>query len=131
MRIILFSEFLKTIHDKDYQPNTICEISSIDCFPDGLVYIQGKIARCCSFSVKENFLTIEYVNNPIDEDEIFQHDEIKCPYCGNEKSDSWECSDDGNETCDACGSEYEYERIVDISYTTTIKKKNEKIIILK
>ena len=130
MKVMLFSENLKTIHNKEFKPNIICEINPIDCFPNGLVYIQGKLARCCSFDTKNDFLTIEYVNNPIDEDEIFQHDEIKCPYCGIEKSDSWECSDDGSEICDTCGSEYEYERIVDVSYTTTIKKKNEKITVL-
>lgn len=130
MKVMLFSENLKTIHNKEFKPNIICEIIPIDCFPDGLVHIQGKLARCCSFDLRNDFLTIEYVNNLIDEDEIFQHNEIKCPYCGIEKSDSWEYSDDGSEICDTCGSEYEYERIVDVSYTTTIKKKNEKIIVL-
>ena len=131
MKVMLFSENLKTIHNKEFKPNIICEINPIDCFPDGLVNIEGKLARCCSFDIKNDFLTIEYTNEPIDENEIFQHDEIKCPYCGTEKSDSWEYSDDGSERCDTCGSEYEYERIVDVSYTTTIKKKNTNITELK
>lgn len=127
MKVMLFSEYLKTINDKEFKPTIICEINSIDCFPNGLVCIQEKLARCCSFSIKEDFLTIEYANNPIDENEIFQHDEIKCPYCGNEKTDSWEYDDDGSEICDSCGSEYRYEKIINVSYTTTIKKRNTNI----
>lgn len=127
MRVILFKDDLKTIHNEEFKPNTICEIKPITSFPDGLVYIQGKLARCCSLSIKEDILTIEYVNDPIDECEIFKHDEIKCPYCGREESDSWEYSDDGSDICDTCGSEYEYERVVDVSYTTTIKKRNTDI----
>lgn len=131
MKVILFKEHLKTINDKEFKPNVICEIKSINAFPDGLVYIKEKIARCCSLDTKNDLLTIEYIDNIIDEDEIFQHDEIKCPYCGKEQSDSWEYSDDGSEICDSCGTEYEYERIVDVSYTTTIKKKNTNITKLK
>ena len=131
MKVILFKEYLKTINNKDFKPNIICEIKSIDAFPDGLVDIEDKIARCCSFDTKNDLLTIEYIDNIIDEDEIFQHDEIKCPYCGKQQSDSCEYSDDGTEICDSCGTEYEYERIVDVSYTTTIKKKNTNITKLK
>lgn len=131
MKVILFKDYLKTIHNKEFAPPVVCEIKSISEFPDGLISIKGKLAKCCSFNTVKDILTIEYVQEPIDEDEIFQHNEIKCPYCGDEKSDSWEYSDDGTEHCDSCGSEYIYERIVDISYTTIIKKKNNKITILE
>lgn len=127
MKVILFDEYLKTINNKDFKPNVICEINSINEFPDGLISIQGKLARCCSFCNTKDILTIKYVETPIDEFEIFQNNEIKCPYCGNEQTDSWEYSDDGTEICDSCGSEYEYQRVVDVSYTTTIKKRNTKI----
>ena len=131
MKVILFKDYLKTIHNKNFEPSVISEIQSISEFPDGLISIEGKLARCCSFDTVKDILTIEYVQEPIDEDEIFEHNEIKCPYCGHEKSDSWEYSDDGTESCDTCGSEYIYERIVEVSYTTTIKKKNDKITILE
>ena len=61
MKVMLFSENLKTIHNKEFKPNIICEIIPIDCFPDGLVYIQGKLARCCSFDTKNDFLTILWI----------------------------------------------------------------------
>jgi hypothetical protein len=131
MNVILFKDYLKTIRNKEFKPTVICEIESIYEFPHGLISIEGKLAKCCSFDDVKNFLTIEYVQEPINEDEIFGHNEIKCPYCGDEKTDSWEYSDDGTEHCDSCGSEYIYERIVDVSYTTIIKNKNDKITKLK
>lgn len=131
MKVILFKDDLKTIHNEDFKPNIICEINSINEFPEGLVYIQGKLAKCCSIHSKNDVLTIEYVEEPFNQDEIFKHNEIKCPYCGTETSDSWEYSDDGEEICSVCGSEYSYERVVDVSYTTTIKKRNTNITELK
>jgi hypothetical protein len=130
MKVILFKDYLKSIH-KEFDSHVICEIKSISEFPDGLISIEGKLARCCSFDTVKDILTIEYVKEPIKEVAIFQHHEIKCPYCGTEKSDSCGYSDNGTEQCDSCGSEYIYERIVDVSYTTIIKKRNDKITILK
>lgn len=131
MKVMLFSEYLKTIHNKDFKPAVICEIQSINEFPPGLISIEGKLAKCCSFSTEKDFLTIEYIQEPINEDEIFMHEEIKCPYCGAEQSDSWDYSDSGDEHCDTCGSEYQYERIVEVTYTSTIKKKNKIITIFE
>jgi hypothetical protein len=45
---------------------------------------------------------------------------ITCPYCGHQNKDSWECTnDDGEIDCGACGSTFFYERIVDVSYSTS------------
>lgn len=131
MKVMLFSEHLKTYNNKDYEPKIHCQIPSITEFPRGLISIEDKLARCCSFDIKNDFLTIEYVDELIDEDEIFQNEEIKCPYCGVEQSDSWECEDDGCVTCDSCYSEYTYERVVEVSYTSNIKKKNENFTVFE
>lgn len=131
MKVLLFSEYLKTIHNKEYEPAVICEITSIGKFPRGLISIEGKLARCCSFNTDKDFLTIEYADELIDEDEIFQNEEIKCPYCGIEQSDSWDCEDEGYITCDSCYSEYTYERVVEVSYTSNIKKKNKNFTVFK
>jgi len=127
MKVILWEDYLKTINNKEFIPNVVCEIQSIKEFPDGIIKINGKLAGCCSFDTKKDFVTIEYIKQPIDEDEIFQSDEITCPYCGNKLSDSWECSDEDTNICDTCGSEYEYTRVVEVSYTSVIKKRNTKI----
>lgn len=45
-------------------------------------------------------------------------DEIVCPHCGYECSDSWEKSE-GVRECGDCGREYEVEREVTVTYSTT------------
>ena len=51
--------------------------------------------------------------------------EITCPWCGDEKGDSWEAEDSGEEACDNCGHEYEWEREYDITYRTTKAEQQE------
>lgn len=48
-------------------------------------------------------------------------DEIVCPNCGMEKSDSWEYSDSGEIDCN-CGITFEYYREVSCTYNTFIKE---------
>ena len=45
---------------------------------------------------------------------------IKCPYCDWEDKDSWEFSEDsGTCTCGDCGKEFNVEREVEITYSTS------------
>jgi len=48
-------------------------------------------------------------------------DEIVCPNCGYELSDSWEMPDSGEYDCCECQSKFEFERDIEITYKTTIK----------
>ena len=62
-----------------------------------------------------------------DKDENIEHEytqNIICPWCGAEDIDSWEIDGDYEEDveCEECGKTYIYERIVDVSYTTTKTK---------
>ena len=45
-------------------------------------------------------------------------DEVTCPHCGYKCSDSWEMSV-GVHECGDCGREFEMERDVSVSYSTT------------
>lgn len=47
--------------------------------------------------------------------------EIVCPNCGQEERDSWEMSDSGEVECD-CGITFEYERHVEVTYSSYFKK---------
>jgi len=56
-------------------------------------------------------------------------DQIVCPYCGEEVSDSWELDGEcGEFDCESCGNTYKWERVVTIEYSTR-KKKNRRIIL--
>lgn len=47
-------------------------------------------------------------------------DELVCPYCGKEQSDSWEIrGDSGDIECGHCGRTFQYERYVSVTYNTT------------
>jgi hypothetical protein len=47
-------------------------------------------------------------------------DEIVCPYCGWEDTDSWDArKDDGEEECPDCEKKFSYSRHTTVSYTTT------------
>ena len=46
--------------------------------------------------------------------------EIVCPYCGHEKTNSWEYDgDDGEIECDECGMKFAYVRNVSVDYSTS------------
>lgn len=74
-----------------------------------------------NYSIRE----LEYLK--VDEDikdlETYGEDDIKCPVCGCEISDSWEYSeDDGKEICDGCGATLEWTREIEVSYSTSVKE---------
>jgi len=53
-------------------------------------------------------------------------DEIICPWCGKEVGDSWEMADDGkDETCGYCEKQFDYNRVIDVTYSTMRKKCEE------
>lgn len=58
----------------------------------------------------------------------FEHkftNEITCPYCGYEESDSWESADSDDERlCDECGEVFEMQRNIEVTYCTSKKTKD-------
>lgn len=129
MKVYLFSDYLKTIHGgqpDEYQ--LIGEIEPITKFPDGIVEIQGKLARVCTLT-SDDSVYIEYIKSIPKEDEVSFSNNITCPYCGSEDHDSWEAadSDDGSQ-CDTCGSVFSYEREVEVTYSSKIVERNDKVM---
>ena len=53
--------------------------------------------------------------------------EITCPHCGREWTDSWEVNaDDGEEECSNCEEKYSWTRQVSVTYSTEkMKDKTE------
>ena len=54
----------------------------------------------------------------MDKPETYGEEEVTCPYCQYQKSDSWELGDDGTQTCGECGKTYEWQRNVSTSYSS-------------
>ncbi len=59
--------------------------------------------------------------------ETFQESEPTCPVCGQTYSDAFELADETEIECPNCYSRLSVERVVDISYSTTLISKGEVI----
>lgn len=59
--------------------------------------------------------------------ETFQESEPTCPVCGQTYSDAFELADEDEIECHNCYAQLSVERIVDVSYTTTLISKGEVI----
>jgi hypothetical protein len=102
-------------------------IKEIDYMPDISVNfeIDGETYHVVSTYERAGMIGVrpfEY-NEEVEED--LYEDNLTCPYCGYEDGDSFELSDEGETDCGRCGSEIEYERVVEVKYVSTPKKKNE------
>ncbi len=49
--------------------------------------------------------------------------EVVCPYCGNEFTDSWEYDDSEEIYCESCKNTFDMERAIEVTYCTYKKKK--------
>jgi len=81
----------------------------------------------CSHRIKEKLFIVREFKIDVDvepEEKRFEGN-ITCPYCGNEVGDSWEMSDSGEEECGECGSKFDYEREVEITYSSYPKERLE------
>ena len=94
---------------KDCQKCDVCGITGI------LIYTEDGL-----FCDKHNNERIQKYLDEFDGDTSCTN-EIVCPYCGSEHSDSWEMSDDGETECDRCEKPFFYQRNMYIDYTSKRK----------
>jgi len=98
------------------------EMDGVEC--GDIVKYDGEVYSICSTSPEHNF-SLAY---PIDFDpdcdkEITNDNRIKCPVCGDENHDSWECgSEDENYQCTRCGSTLSYTSETTRTFYITMKK---------
>lgn len=86
--------------------------------------IEGEYYNVCSMSCSENTAVIEPIDINEDCDETYREDNMVCPFCGYTDYDSWEYEDGTNEiNCPNCNAELEMEKEIEVTYTTTLKKK--------
>jgi hypothetical protein len=94
---------------------------------DEILEINGKLYTCCSRTLNkdsDNRIIVEEVSFNKEED-LKIKEEVTCPYCGYELSDSWEMDDYDDEVyCDGCKSFYSYERHTEVTYWSRPVEKN-------
>ena len=107
----------KHFWDKNYDSMELIKEVAVEPDTDSVMLIDGKTYRWCALSTKNKIVGVEEITLDLEpEDE--EYGDFKCPYCGEIDDDAWERSDDsGTVECDTCGSEIEYERHVEVTYT--------------
>jgi len=78
--------------------------------------LSGKGGRYHTAYVEKLKYQKVFIDDEEPEDEDYT-EQITCPYCGYENSDSWEAGDDEDEyECPCCGSVFSYQRNVTVEY---------------
>lgn len=88
---------------------------------------EGKIYGFCSLDLdREIAIVEEFYIKEMEDYEYHNTDELTCPYCGYEDSDSWELYDQEDERdCPVCGGVFGYSREVTVSYYSKKVKEPE------
>lgn len=115
-------EFLQS----EGEGNVIKEIDYIPAVSSNLE-IDGETYHVVSTYGKGGMIGVRpfQYNDEVEDD--LEEDNLTCPYCSYEDFDAFELPDEGETSCGRCGSEMEYERVLEIRYTSTPKKKKEAI----
>ena len=71
------------------------------------------------------YITTDYKDRP----QTFQESDPTCPICGCTISDAFELSDETEMDCPECHALLSIERIVDVSYDTTVLEVREPIVV--
>lgn len=97
----------------------LCELNE-DINNLGLLDLNGKHYCVCRLNYKENTGLVELITLKEEPEDMLYEDEITCPYCGDEHSDSWEMADDDSHyECGTCGGIFSYQRDVEVTYNSS------------
>ncbi|MDA3908268.1 MAG: hypothetical protein PF437_04205 [Sulfurimonas sp.] len=121
--VSLICESSKTIDDFEI----IKELDEGIEFESGILKIDDKFYKLCHQDFKLNILSVEEIKEPLFKETSHSDDEIVCPNCSSEFSDSWDYSDSGTIECDTCGSHVFYERELSVSYNSSVAVANKNI----
>lgn len=77
---------------------------------------------------KNNLIGVREIQLQSKPEDVEYEEHLTCPYCGEKDVDAWERSQDNDKIdCSMCGSEIEYSREVEITYSTKPIKRNNPI----
>jgi len=98
------------------------EAENVNC--GDIVEYDGKRYAICSTSEKYSFAIAEPIEIDEENKDEYNDDYIKCPVCGSENQDSWECPDTDEEyECGHCGSILSYTSEVTRSFSIQVEKR--------
>lgn len=117
---------------KDEPYKTMLLSENIDLWDNNLFkFNDGKLYRVVLHS-KENKYVIEEVKyfNP-KRKASSNENEIMCPVCNYEFGDSWEYEDSDEDFCPCCGADLEFDRVIEVSYITSVVQVREPVDLSK
>lgn len=89
-----------------------------------VVQYDSKTYSVCSTSEKHGFAIAEPIEIDEENEDEYNDDRIKCPVCGSENQDSWECSDSDEEyECGHCGSILSYTSEITRTFSIEVVKR--------
>ncbi|PFL63352.1 hypothetical protein COJ27_16240 [Bacillus cereus] len=92
------------------------------------IMIDGKVYHVCAKYPQNNLIGVREIQLQSTPEEIEYEEQLICPYCKGKDIDAWERSQDSDTiNCGKCGSEIEYSREVEITYSTKPIKRNKPI----
>ncbi|EXY06149.1 hypothetical protein P4I81_30240 [Bacillus cereus] len=92
------------------------------------IMIDGKVYHVCAKYQQNNLIGVRGIQLQSTPEDVEYEEHLTCPYCGEKDVDAWERSQDNDKIdCSTCGSEIEYSREVEITYSTKPIKRNNPI----
>jgi len=92
--------------------------------------IGNKVYHVCAKSPSNRIIAVNELTLTDDPEDIDYESNFKCPCCGYIDYDAFELSsDEGEKDCGNCGTTLKYTRDVEITYSTSVVKKNEPIVL--
>ncbi|CKG63242.1 Uncharacterised protein [Streptococcus pneumoniae] len=90
--------------------------------------IDGKVYHVCAKYPQNNLIGVREIQLQSTPEDVEYESHLTCPYCGGKNYDAFELSEDnGTINCGKCGSEIEYSREVEVTYSTRPVKRNNPI----
>ncbi|MGW5955862.1 hypothetical protein [Bacillus mycoides] len=113
--------------DENKEPEVI-KVVNCDLAISTNIMIDGKVYHVCAKYPQNNLIGVREIQLQSTTADVEYEEHLTCPYCGEKDVDAWERSQD-NDTidCSKCGSEIEYSREVEITYSTKPIKRNNPI----
>lgn len=123
VKLVMWEDYLKTNMAED-EPSVFGTGMRSDFVMGNLIKIKGKTFAIAGKSPKKGMVMLMPVGKVTDTQEHVRcADKVTCPNCNIKMSDSFELRDYGTIMCDYCGTEYDYNEEIIVSYSSHVKNR--------